>query len=149
MAAKTCLQTGITLIELIIAIVIMGLALSGVLSAINQTNQHSADPVLELQAIQVAEAYLEEIQLQAFIDPDGTDIGETRATFDDVDDYNGLQDLGAHDQQGMLISVLKAYEVNVAVTNQTVNGQNAKEITVTVTPPSIPALSLVGYKFNG
>lgn len=142
-------QAGVTLIELILSMVIISIALTGVFSVINLTVSHSADPVVEHQAIAIAEAYLEEIQLQSFTDPDGTNVGETsRARFDNVDDYNGLNDVGAHNQLGASITSLSSYNVTVAVVNQTVVGLAAKEITVSVSGPGVSGLTLVGYKFN-
>lgn len=149
MAVKLFIQAGVTLIELVIVIVVMGLAMSGILLVINLTNSHSANPVIQQQGLRVAEAYLEEVQLQAYTDPDGSNVGETRATFDNVDDYQGLYDNGVNSPQGATLAGLNAYRVRVAVDNQAVIGINAKKITVTVSPPSISDIVLVGYKFNG
>lgn len=65
-------QRGLTLIELIMFIVIVGVALAGVLTVLNHTTRHSADPLLRKQALAVAEAILEEVMLQPFTwcDPD-------------------------------------------------------------------------------
>ena len=141
-------QSGLTLIELIISMVIISIALVGVLSVMNLTVSHSADPVVEHQAIAIAEAYLEEIQLQSYSDPDGTNTGETRATYDNVADYHGLNDVGAHDQSGASINTLSSYNVSVAVADQTVSTLVAKQITVTVSGPGVSGLTLVGYRFN-
>ncbi len=140
-------QSGVTLIELILSMVIISIAVTGTFSAINLTVRHSADPVVQYQGIAIAEAYLEEILLQPYVDPNGTDVGETRASFDDVVDYNGLTDVGAHNQQGVLLSNLSAYHVNVAVVDQTISSMAAKEITVDVTGPGASKLVLIGYKF--
>ena len=138
-------QSGVTLIELILSMVIISIALVGILSVMNLTVSHSADPVVEHQAIAIAEAYLEEIQLQAYSDPGA--VACSRACFDDVDDYNGLNDAGAHDQNGNSIATLSSYNVSVAVAPQTVSTVPAKEITVTVSGPGVAGLALVGYKF--
>jgi MSHA pilin protein MshD len=141
-------QSGLTMIELIITIVIISIALAGLLSVINLTVSHSADPVIEHQAIAIAEAYLEEIQLQAYADP-GAGACANRACFDDVADYNGLNDVGARDPLGNLIPNLAAYTVSVAVAApQAEAGLNAIAITVTVTGPGAQVVSLVGYKFE-
>lgn len=142
------LQSGVTLVELILSMVIISIALVGVLSVMNLTVSHSADPVVQHQAIAVAEAYLEEIQLQSFNDPNGTNTGESRPTYDNVADYNGLNDAGARDQNNASITTLSAYNISVTVADQTVSGVAAKEITVNVSAPGIANLTLVGYKFN-
>jgi len=143
-------QTGITLIELIISMVIISIALAGIFSVINLTVSHSADPVVEYQAIAIAESYLEEILLHAYSDPN-TGTTKTRDLYDNVDDYNGLKDnTGVRDQQGTLIAMLQTYHVAVSVAAPIdVSGVLAKVITITVTEPRLPAsLILIGYKFN-
>lgn len=143
-----CYQTGVTLVELILSMVIISIALTGIFSVINLTVSHSADPIVQYQAIAIAEAYLEEILLQSAIDPDGTNAGETRASYDNVADYDGLNDVGAHNQQGVMLSSLSAYTVSVAVADQAIAGLTAKKITVTVSGPGVSGLALVGYKFD-
>jgi MSHA pilin protein MshD len=141
-------QTGVTLVELILSMVIISIALTGVFSVMNLTVSHSADPVVQHQAIAIAEAYLEEILLRSVIDPDGTNAGETRASYDNVADYNGLNDVGAHNQQGDSLSSLSSYNVSVAIVDQLVAGLTAKKITVTVSGPGVSGLALTGYKFD-
>jgi MSHA pilin protein MshD len=65
-------QSGLTLIELVMFIVIVSIGVVGILSVMNYTTSRSADPLLNTQAISIAEALMEEIQLQAFTycDPD-------------------------------------------------------------------------------
>jgi MSHA pilin protein MshD len=103
-----------TLVETVIAIVVVAIAVSAVLGVLANTVQHSSDALVMSQAVSIAEAYAEEISLKPFADPDGTD-GETiRAAFDDADDYNGLVDSGAYDQFGIPIAGLSGYTVTVA-----------------------------------
>lgn len=137
-------QTGVTLVELILSMVIISIALIGMLSVINLTVGHSADPVVQHQAIAIAESYLEEILLQAYSGSSSTG----RSSFDDVDDYQGLNDSGAHDQLGNAISGLSQYTISVSVSAATTltGGVNAKQISVTVTSPGTTDLTLVGYK---
>ena len=59
-------QSGLTLIELILFIVIVSVALVGVLTVFNVTSKSSADPMVRKQMLAVAEAILEEVQLQPF-----------------------------------------------------------------------------------
>ncbi|HUW29960.1 MAG TPA: prepilin-type N-terminal cleavage/methylation domain-containing protein [Sulfuriferula sp.] len=59
-------QAGLSLIELVMFIVIVGVAVAGVLSVMNVTTQHSADPMIRKQAQAIAESLLEEIELQPF-----------------------------------------------------------------------------------
>ena len=109
-------QAGTTLIELVISIVIVSIAASALLMALSMTVGSSADPMVRHQAIAIAEAYLEEITLKAFDDPDGVDGEANRTLYDDVDDYNGLVDVGARDQFNAALTGLDDYTVTVAVT---------------------------------
>ena len=65
-------EDGISLIELIVFIVIVGIAVAGVVGALSMATRASADPMIQKQALAVAEALLEEVQLQPFTycDPD-------------------------------------------------------------------------------
>ncbi|MFT7235060.1 MAG: MSHA pilin protein MshD [Methylophagaceae bacterium] len=140
-------QAGATMVELIISIVIVSTTIAGVLGIINLTVLHSADPIAQQQAIAIAESYIEEITALPTTDPDGTNNGETRATFDNVDDYNGLSDTGVIDQVGNIIANLDNYNVSIVINNQTINGlANMREIAVTVQRPGIAIIKLVAYK---
>ena len=61
-------QAGLSLIELVMFIVIVGVAVAGVLSVMNVTTRHSADPMIRKQAQAIAESLLEEIELQGLAD---------------------------------------------------------------------------------
>jgi len=150
-------QQAFTLIELTLAIVIISIALSGILSVINLTASHSADPVVQQQAVAIAESYLEEILATRFCedfkngsvnctDITGPENGETRSSYDDVDDYNGLSDATVITRNGTVITALADYSVNVSVTKQNVNSVAMKKITVSVSGPGTSALMLTGYR---
>lgn len=147
-------QQGLTLIELIVVMIVISVALVGVMSVINYTTRHSADPVLRHQAIAIAEAYMEEIVLKEFRDPDTGVIcpaaEASRTLYDNVCDYNGLVDNGARNQNGQLIPGLENYRVNVSVAQEafgpsgdTVDGLR---IDVDVTDPSGQSLQLSSYR---
>jgi MSHA pilin protein MshD len=145
---------GVTLVELIISMLIISIALAGVLSVMNFTTGRSADPMIQHQAIAIAEAYMEEILLQGYLDPDGDETGETRATFDDVDDYDknnpngeGIDDQNPpRNQKDEPMRSLQGYTVNVVVNDATLNGVNAKKITVNVSHDAMGSIDLVGYR---
>ncbi|HET9112983.1 MAG TPA: type II secretion system protein [Burkholderiales bacterium] len=73
-------ERGISLVELIIFIVIVSVAVAGVLSVMNITAQHSADPLIRKQEQAIAEALLAEIELQPFTWCDPTDANAAIAT---------------------------------------------------------------------
>jgi MSHA pilin protein MshD len=143
---------GVTLVELIVAIVVIGTALAGVMVVIVRNTSASADPMIAHQAVAIAEAYLEEALTRQFSDPDGTNAGETRATYDDVLDYN-FTDVGARDQNGNLINGLGGYTVQVQALAEAFNAitaSNAVRVQVTVTPPPPAGGSVIisGYRTN-
>ena len=107
-------QCGVTLVELLVSIVIVSIAASGVLGVLSMTTAASADPMIRHQAAAIAEAYLEEIMLKPVSDPDGIDGEAARADYDDLDDYDGRLDAGARDQFGAPIARLADYDVAVS-----------------------------------
>jgi len=142
-------ETGVTLIELIISMVIISIALTGILTVMNLTVSHSADPVIQHQAVAIAESYLEEILLQSYADPDAADGEASRNLFDDVDDYDGLSDVGVYDHLGNAVATLAHYNVAVSVSAPvTLPGSvTAKKVTVSVSATDT-SLNLVGYRAN-
>jgi len=65
-------QLGLSLVEQIIFIVVVGVGVAGVITAFFVSSRGSADPMIQKQALAIAEAVMEEIQLQPFTycDPD-------------------------------------------------------------------------------
>lgn len=65
-------QRGATLVELIVAMVIIAAAVGGVLVSFDVATRGSADPMLQKQALAIAESLIEEVQLMpfTFCDPD-------------------------------------------------------------------------------
>jgi len=65
-------ERGLSLVELVVFIVIVSAAVAGVLGVMDVTTRSSADPLIHKQALAIAEAVLEEVQLQPFTycDPD-------------------------------------------------------------------------------
>lgn len=149
-------QRGMTLVELVLTIVILGIAAAAMFSAMAAITGRSADPMLRQQSLAIAEAYMEEITLQAF--PASTacaasNNGAGRGSFDDVCDYNGLfyssQAFAPRSATSTTpLPGLSAYEVRVAVAPAVLNGVNALRITVTVTDPTGQQLLLDGYRTN-
>ena len=136
---------GSSLVELIMFIVIIGIAVAGVLGAMSLSTRASADPLIQKQALAIAEAYLEEVLAMPFTycDPDdldaatatsatvgaggcaatieviGAEAGETRGggttPYDNVNDYNSLATGVPASIDGTAIGGLSSYNVSVAV----------------------------------
>jgi MSHA pilin protein MshD len=70
--ARRTRHLGVTLVEQIVFIAVVGVAVAGVMAAFVMSTRGSADPMLQKQALAVAEAILEEVQLMPFTycDPD-------------------------------------------------------------------------------
>lgn len=105
---------GVTLVELVIAIVIIAVALAGLVAAFTRAARASADPLLTQQMIAIGESLLEEAMLKPFVQ-DGT--GETsRADFNDIWDFNRYPaDSAVTDVAGNAIPGLGRYTVTVRV----------------------------------
>ena len=137
-------QGGFTLIELIIFIVVVGAGLAGILSVMNTVVKSSADPMVRKQAVALADSILEEILLKAYADPDGVSGETTRATMDDVADYNGKSNALFTD----LPASLAPYVIGIAVVDDAATlGIAAKKVTVTVTRGG-DSISMTGYRTN-
>ena len=147
-------QSGMTLVVLVITIVVLGIASAAMFSAMAAITGRSADPTLRQQSLAIAEAYLEEIPLQAY--PASTPCaashdGAGRGSFDDLCDYNGLffvnQPFAPRSAGSVTpLAGLEAYQVTVAVVPEQLNDADALRITVTVRDPSGQLLSLDGYR---
>jgi len=147
-------QRGISLIELIIFMVIVGVAMAGIISSINVNAQHSADPVVKKQALAIAESMLEEVMLQGFSDPSGgaNVVEASRDLYNDIDDYNGYSRNGISSMNApsTTITGLESYHVSISVDATTnlngIAGGKAKRITVTVTGPLNTKVILESYR---
>jgi len=167
-ARRTKAARGFTLIELVLAIVIIGISVVAIMSVFIVTAQHSADPMTRQQAQLIAEAYLDEILIKRFYDPDtnnvcpvneggGPNLPTDRDLYDNVCDYNTLPDTDVRDQAGTAIAALSAYGVVVAVDSSvgvSLNGVDNSVVTrvllvtVTVNGPNNTTVALSGYRTN-
>jgi MSHA pilin protein MshD len=135
-----------TLVEMLIAIIVIGVGLTGVLAAFGAVTRSSADPLIQQQMLAIGEEMLEEIQLKPFapaahVAPSGC----ARDSFNDVADYDGYaKPICTID--GVAIASLASYAVSVQVQSATLAGvAAAKRITVTVTHGGA-SLVLVGWR---
>lgn len=149
------IHSGLTLIELVIFIVVVSIGLVGILSVMNVTSMHSADPMVRKQAIAIAESLLEEIMVKDFSDPDGVTVTEaSRDLYDDVDDYAGFSISPVKDINGGVLKDGAGNNLNftaaASVKSQAFNGiaaADSKLITVTVTGNG-ETIALSAYKVN-
>jgi MSHA pilin protein MshD len=143
-------QRGVTLVELIVAITIVSIAATTILGTMATVASRSADAMVQQQAIAIGQAYLDEILQRWVVDPNGTPPNTGRGSWDLVDQYNGLSDVGAKDQFGSAIAALSAYNVNVSVVSSTaltgVPGSATRRIDVTVTRAPNVTVIMSGYR---
>ncbi|WP_067863227.1 prepilin-type N-terminal cleavage/methylation domain-containing protein [Neptuniibacter marinus] len=155
-------EKGFSLVEVVITIVIIGVALTAAIAGWGNIARHSSDVMWQTRVSYLGQAYLEEILSRRYdeltpaggsplCDPCtaegsfGPDGSETRETFDDVDDYHGLTENAV----GLFNSLVTAggiqsyngYQVSVQVQYagdsyfSASNHELVKQIVVTVTPP--------------
>lgn len=75
-----CRFQGISLVEVLLFIVIVGVGVAGVLAAYRISVQKSADPLVRKQVVAIAESLLEEAQLMPYTYCDPDDANATTAT---------------------------------------------------------------------
>ena len=169
-------ERGLSLIELLVFIVVVGVAVTGVVSVFSLNARSSADPVVRKQAVAIAESLLEEVLSKpyTYCDPDDAnaetatspagcasltetamapEAGETRYSsltpFDNVNDYNGFSMVSIRDLAESAIG-LDAYSASIQVQSAgAFNGIPAGEtllVTVNVTGPGNHRISLSGYR---
>ncbi len=116
-------QHGFTLIETVVALVLIGIAGAALLSVFITPVANSADPQLIAQGRSIATAYMDEILLR---DHGGSGcVGGSRGTWETIWCYDGLSE-APRDQFGNAISALADFNVTVAV------GGNSTVATVAV-----------------
>jgi MSHA pilin protein MshD len=73
-------QRGLSLIELVIAIMIISVSVAGVLMLFGNSVRNSADPMVRKQAVAIAEAMLNEVLAQAYTYCDPQDVANEAVT---------------------------------------------------------------------
>jgi len=140
-------QAGFTLVELIFFIVVVTLGITGILMVMDVSVARSADPMVRKQAMVLADSLLEEILLKPFADPDGIGGETTRATFDDVNDFNGINETlsAAGPVFTGMPALLNGYQVQVVVASVVLEGVAARRVTVTVGRGN-DIINMVGFR---
>jgi MSHA pilin protein MshD len=161
-------------VELVVTMVLISIAVLGIGQALAFAFTHQSDGIWQVKGVALAESYLEEIMARRY--DEATPLGgvppcapvtvactavgsegETRAQFDDVDDYHGLDEQPPVDADGYPRSDYAGYRVQVTVAYADAglvaalgldDVSDAKLVTVTVTPPGQASMAFAMARGN-
>lgn len=153
---------GFSLIELIVTIVVLGVAFSGLSRSLFKGVGRNADPLWQSKATQLSQAYLDEILSMRYQEStpigggaigtctiEGSAVDETsRSLFDDVDDYHGLTETADFLDVGTT-SVYSGYSISIEVkcrNHLDAVSTDSKLITLTVTSPTNQNIVFSAFK---
>lgn len=140
-------QRGFTLIELVVAITMVAICSTTIMSLMSTIAERSAHVLVQQQAAAIANAYVQEAVSKSFTPQAG---GVSHADYNDVADYN-FTEVGAHDQLGNPIAALSGYQVQVITQQGGITGIPANQVyrvVVTVTDPRGQAYSVTAFKLS-
>ncbi len=149
-------ERGFTLVDLILVIIIVAIAIPPMLALFIQVVSGSTFGVTVSRANALASTLREEIQSKKWDDNDpwsvilGPEPGDSRATYTDVDDFNGLDESPPRDSQGVILAGFTGFRQQVSVCyvaetdfDTCIGGPTYyKQVTVTVTGPEGRATQL-------
>lgn len=183
-------QAAFTLVELVIGIVVLAIALTVITGVLGPLYQRSTDPWHQVRAAELGHSLMNEIMARSYDENSdraggeyrcdstteptpvtpwlctnaanfGPEVGETRVSFDDVDDFHNFSATGdaitnilANPLTGLYtnyqVAIDVAYDGNFnGVVNEAVATERlAKRIRVSVTTPSGEVIQFAAYRSN-
>ncbi|MFQ5839309.1 MAG: hypothetical protein ACE5HK_01140 [Candidatus Methylomirabilales bacterium] len=156
-------ERGITLLDLILVILLIALALPAMMRLFIEATRDSTLSATVTGAHALASTLLEEIRSKRWDENAGApspilgpEVGETRPTYDDVDDFTGLNESPPLDSQGTTMAGFENFRQQVSVCyvantdlDTCVGGtSNYKRVTATVTTASQRTIELVTVLSN-
>lgn len=158
-------ERGATLVELVITIVIISVAIAGTVGAFSLIAGRSADPLNQTRAVALAQIYMDEILGRRY--DEATPVGgvpkvpgcdvdteeASRANYDDVDDYNAINDDAPENAEGNSLGAdYSNFRISVSVqcagAEVGLPGDDAKRIDLAITDPSGQIYSFSVYRAN-
>src|SRR5581483_8369957 len=152
-------RRGFTMVEAAIAVAVVGVLLTAATSTLMTVAKNRQIQTERRQGYELADQLMSEILQCYFQDPGsspvfGPETGETRATYDDVDDYNGLSEAPPRQRSGTALTDYAGWKRTVAVSyvsptspaSPSSVATSLKRIIVTVTSPSGKQYTLVGLR---
>lgn len=161
-------QQGATLVELVMTIVIISIAIAGVVGAFALIAGRSADPLNQTRAVALSQLYMDEVLAKSFAEgapiggglvsaakADCTNLGpdgESRLTFNDVDDYHNLNDSPPENSEQEQLAGYNRFRASILVacagTEVGLANHEAKRIDITITDPSNNTYLFSAYRGN-
>lgn len=161
-----------SLIELVISIALSSIVIVVFYSFFSNAQKQSSDSVLHFKAAELAQTYLEEINLKSYDDfsPTGNaircdslpslpcsiilgpEVSELRTNYDDVDDFNNLSEQPPVDANGNTRQGYSSYQVSIQVSyaggDFALPSTSLKKIQVTIIAPQGEVFVFSQYKGN-
>ena len=178
LAAGARRAAGFTLVETVLTIVVVGIALAAIMTVFAESVGKSHHPYLRQKALAVAEGYMDEILGRRWdentpigggcVDAGSGECGdgpeaecpsdcgqddESRAEYDDVDDYDAINGGPPEHADGEEMDGYDGFTVVVDVTTPDSNWkgvarQDVKRVEVRVTTSNDETVRLVAYRLN-
>jgi MSHA pilin protein MshD len=157
-------QRGTSLVEVIIFILIVSIAVVAVVNTLTLAVRQSGDPLVQRQALGIAESLIQEIDAQPYAQKDpynptgpddaiGPEAGETRAgsplPFDNPNDYSGYSENGVVAPNGTAVPGLESYSASVVATQQAMGNVPASDgllVVVTATAPDGQPVTMTTFR---
>ena len=158
------IQEGVTLVELVMTIVIISISVAGVVGAFALISSRSSDALHQTRAVALSQLYMDEIMGQRYSEAtpvggvpkaSGCDISteeSSRSEYDDVDDYNAINQRVPRDAEGAVLSGYEGFSVSVTVecagSAVGLPPEDAKRIDLTITAPAEQTFLFSAYRAN-
>jgi MSHA pilin protein MshD len=131
-------RRGITMAETIVSTLLVGMVLVGTIQLVAPIVRSGSVMSDKLVASNMARELSEEVGAKLFMSPSSGDVefagpesGETRATYDDIDDYHGLNNSPPQMSNGTVMTHLGGWARVVKVAHVSLNDPNAESVTYT------------------
>nr|WP_227508309.1 type II secretion system protein [Marinobacter sp. P4B1] len=164
-------QQGATLVELVMTIVIIGVAIAGVVGAFSLITGRSADPLNQTRAVALAQLYMDEILARNYDESSKVGGGKVsssqvdcepaetssqpRADYEDVNDYHAITNAIPEDGEGNPLPGYGNFRISITVacagndiSEMPLANADAKRIDITITDPSNATYQFSAYRGN-
>jgi MSHA pilin protein MshD len=157
-AARTSPRRAFTLVEAAVSCIIIAVMLSAALATSGAARAREQKAIDRQRGLFLAQSLMSEILDKVYVDPgalplfgpEAAEVGHARSTFNDVDDFDHLNDSPPKDSAGAAILGYTRWARTVSVqwvtpgnlNTASLTETNLKKITVTVTKNGVPVVEL-------